>query len=200
MRRLAVALVAVAVVTALAPAAQADGPLVVRGTDPAGDAVSPRGDLREWAFFFDSVKSRWNVKANVLNGENPVSAPSWHNTDTRIRVFWDTDELMAGAEFRTDIYAAGTTAPFALEATTVSVATGLPAAPGCTTNAATGTGATVKYQLPGTYRVKVPETCLVDQASVRIRYQMIFDPPPAGGGSTDRAPNAGWSPRLSTPG
>lgn len=167
----------------------------VSNTDPAGDAIKPQGDIRRYVLRHDDASGRYVAKITVARGVNPVTTRSWRDTNTEIRVFWDTAPL-PGEEFRTDLHTVSGS-PNVFTAETVAnlpVDLGGPAIPSgldCTATTATGTGPTVAYRAPNTYKVRVPDDCLPLAQSVSARIEMTFDPRPAGGTDMDKAPNTG---------
>ncbi len=192
-RLLAAALVAAtAFGFTLAPSA------AVSATDPTGDAVRPQGDIGRYVVRLDSASDRYVVKVAVARGVDPVTTKSWRGTNTAIRIYWDTSPL-PGEEFLTTLHTVGSPAVFTGETTAnlpidllndqgIAIPSGLD----CTATAPTGTGGTIQYLAPNTYKVRVPVSCLPGAASVSARIEMTFDPRPAGGTDTDNAPNNGY--------
>lgn len=185
MRRLLAAgiLAAITVLLTLTPSG------AVSSTDPAGDAVKPQGDIRHYVVRLDAATNRYVAKVSVRRGVDPVTTRSWRGTNTEIRIYWDVTPL-PGDEFRTDVHTLGNPATFTAE--TVNDATNLPSGPTCTATEATGTGPTVAYIAPNTYKVRVPADCLPLAQAVSARIEMTFDPRPAGGTDTDSAPDNGY--------
>lgn len=192
-RLLAAALVAAtAFGFTLAPSA------AVSATDPTGDAVRPQGDIGRYVVRLDSASDRYVVKVAVARGVDPVTTKSWRGTNTAIRIYWDTSPL-PGEEFLTTLHNVGSPAVFTGETTAnlpidllndqgIAIPSGLD----CTATVPTGTGGTIQYLAPNTYKVRVPASCLPGADSVSARIEMTFDPRPAGGTDTDHAPNNGY--------
>lgn len=185
MRRLLAATVLLAIACCLLAAPSG----AVSNTDPAGDAIKPQGDIRRYVLRHDDASGRYVAKVTVARGVNPVTTRSWRGTNTEIRVFWDTTPL-PGEEFRTDVHTVSGS-PNVFTAETLVNTTNLPSGLACAATTATGTGATVAYVAPNTYKVRVPDDCLPLAQSVSARIEMTFDPRPAGGTDMDKAPNTG---------
>ena len=192
-RALAVAaLVAIAFGFTFSPSA------AVSATDPTGDAVRPQGDIGRYVVRLDSASDRYVVKVTVARGVNPVTTKSWRGTNTEIRVYWDTSPL-PGDEFRTDLHTVGSPAVFTGETVAnlpidvlADLGLAIPSGLDCTATAPTGTGGTIQYLAPSTYKVRVPASCLPGATEVSARIEMTFDPRPAGGTDTDNAPDNGY--------
>lgn len=170
----------------------------VSSTDPTGDAVRPQGDIGRYVVRLDAATSRYVVKVRVARGVNPVTTKSWRGTNTEIRIYWDTSPL-PGEEFVTTLHTVGSPAVFTGETTAnlpidllTDAGLGIPPAPDCTATAPTGTGGTIQYLAPSTYKVRVPASCLIGAGAVSARIEMTFDPRPAGGTDTDKAPDNGY--------
>lgn len=180
---------AVATLATLALSVMLSPAAAVNGTDPAGDAIKPQGDIRAYVLRHDDASARYVAKVSVARGVNPVTTKSWRGTNTEIRIYWDTTPL-PGEEFRTDIHTVGGS-PNVFTAETVVNATDLPSGPDCVATTAGGTDATVNYRAPNTYKVRVPDACLPLAQAVSARIEMTFDPRPAGGTDVDSAPDSG---------
>lgn len=170
----------------------------VSSTDPTGDAVRPQGDIGRYVVRLDSATNRYVVKVRVARGVNPVTTKSWRGTNTEIRIYWDTSEL-PGDEFLTTLHTVGSPAVFTGE-TVANLpidllneqGLGIPSGTDCTATAPTGEAGTIQYLAPSTYKIRVPASCLPGASAVSARIEMTFDPRPAGGTDTDKAPDNGY--------
>ena len=170
----------------------------VSATDPTGDAVRPQGDIGRYVVRLDSATNRYVVKVRVARGVNPVTTKSWRGTNTEIRIYWDTSPL-PGDEFLTTLHTVGSPAVFTGE-TTANLpidllneqGLGIPSGLDCTATAPTGEAGTIQYLAPSSYKVRVPAACLPGASAVSARIEMTFDPRPAGGTNTDKAPDNGY--------
>lgn len=185
MRRVVVAaLVGVLAVVLAAPGASAAPPR----EDAIGDAV-PKGDIVTGTYsanFTDIFLTGFKGRVTLRQGTDPTTAAAWNSPQTRLVVQLDTVPAHAGPDVQ--VVARKVGGVFTAEVTDL---TSPP--PGTVPCSATAT-----FTAPNIYKVFVPADCLnVDITSVRARFRMFFDTPPAGGTvSVDKSPNTGWGSTL----
>lgn len=185
MRRVVVAaLVGVLAVVLAAPGASARP----APEDALGDAT-PKGDIVTGTYtanFTDIFLTGFKGRVTLRTGTDPATAAAWNSPQTRLVVQLDTTNTHAGPDVQ--VVAHKVEGVFTAEVTDLQSAV-----PGPLT-----CGATATFTAPNVYKVFVPADCLdVDITSVRARFRMFFDTPPAGGTvSVDKSPDTGWGSSL----
>lgn len=188
MRRIVVAaLVGVLAVVLAAPGASAAPPR----EDAVGDAV-PKGDIvigTYTANFTDIFLTGFKARVTLRQGTNPATTGAWLLPDTGLTVQLDTTNTHVGPDLSVRAHAIDEGgAIFVAEVTDLTT---VPAS-------AVWCDATATFTAPNVYKVFLTSGCLpVDATSVRARFRMRWDTPPAGGSvSLDASPNTGWGSTL----
>ena len=188
MRRIVVAaLVGALAVVLAAPGASAAPPR----EDAVGDAV-PKGDIVTGTYtanFTDIFLTGFKGRVTLRQGTDPTTAAAWNSPQTRLVAQLDTTNTHAGPDLQ--VTARNIEGVFSAEVTDL---TSEPASQ-------VWCDATASFTAPNVYKVNVSADCLQpDVTSVRARFRMFFDTPPAGGTiSVDKSPNTGWGSTLAPP-
>lgn len=156
--------------------------------DAIGDAV-PKGDIVTGTYnanFTDIFLTGFKCRVTLRQGTNPATASAWTSASTRLVAQLDTTNTHAGPDLQVTARRNGSN--FLADVTDLTT---VPAS-------AVWCSASASFTAPNTYKVVLPADCLAsDRTSVRARFRMFFDTPPAGGNiSVDRSPDTGWGPTL----
>lgn len=190
MRRLLVALVVGTLALMLAaPGASASAP----PEDNIGDVTVPKGDIvtgTYTAHFTDLFLTGFKARVTTAQGSNPTTTPAWLNPSTGITVQLDLTNAHVGPDLSVLMHTVDEGgATFVADVT--DLVAGEPVL--C--------AATATFTAPNIYKAILPGDCLPGEpTSVRARFRMRWDTPPAGGTvSLDKSPNTGWGTLLQAP-
>jgi len=192
MRRVLVAaLVGVLAVVLAAPGALASPPR----EDAIGDVSVPKGDIVTGTYtanFTDIFLTGFKARVTLRQGTSPETTGAWLLPATGLTVQLDTTNTHTGPDLSVRAHAIDEGGPiFVAEVTDLTTVP--PSAVWC--------DATATFSAPNVYKVFLTAGCLPAEAtSVRARFRMRWDTPPAGGPvSLDKSPNTGWGPTLVAP-
>lgn len=192
MRRIIVAaLVGVLAVALSAPGAWAAPPR----EDVVGDVAVPKGDIVTGTYsanFTDIFLTGFKARVTLREGSNPVTTPAWLLPQTDLVVQLDTTNTHVGPDLAVIADAVdegGVVLVADVYDTTTAPISPVPCA------------ATATFTAPNIYKVRLPADCFSGtETSVRARFRMRWDRPPAGGPvSLDKSPDAGWGSNLAAP-
>lgn len=188
MRRVVVAVLvgALALVTAAPGASARPAP-----EDAIGDVAVPKGDIVTGTYsanFTDIFLTGFKGRVTLRQGTNPVTTGAWANPSTGLTVQLDTTPSHVGPDL--SVVAHRVPGPaFVAEVVDLTTEPSLPLK--CTASAT--------FTAPNVYKVFLGADCFDGvSTSVRARFRMRWDTPPAGGTvSLDKSPDAGWGSLLS---
>lgn len=192
MRRVVVAtLVGILAVVLAAPGASAASPQ----EDAIGDVAVRKGDIVTGTYsanFTDIFLTGFKGRVTLRQGTNPVTTAAWLLPATGLTMQLDTTNTHVGPDLSVVARSIDEGGPaFVAEVTdlTTTPSTPVPCA------------ATATFTAPNIYKVQLPADCFSGtETSVRARFRMRWDTPPAGGPvSLDKSPNAGWGSTLVAP-
>ena len=189
MRRVVVgALVGVLAVVLAAPGASAAPPR----EDAIGDVAVPKGDIVTGTYsanFTDIFLTGFKARVTLRQGTNPETTGAWLLPNTGLTVQLDTTNTHTGPDLSVRAHAIDEGG--AIFVAGVTDLTTVPAS-------AVWCDATATFTAPNVYKVFLTSGCLPGEtATVRARFRMRWDTPPAGGSvSLDNSPDTGWGSTL----
>ena len=188
MRRLAIGMAVGALALALAaPGASAATP---PREDGVGAVSQPKGDIVTSSYtanFTDIFLTGLKTRVTLRQGANPLTTGGWLLPSTGLTIQIDTTNTHVGPDLSVVLRAVDDEGvAFVAEVTDL-----LADEPVACSSSAT-------FPAPDLYKASLGADCLPGEAtSVRARFRMRWDSPPAGGTVTlDKSPNAGWGSTL----
>lgn len=188
MRRLAIGMaVGVLALALVAPGASAGAP---PREDGVGDVSQPKGDLVSATYtanFTDIFLTGLKTRVTLRQGTNPLTTGGWLMPSTGLTIQIDTTNTHVGPDASVVLHTVDDEgAAFVAEVTDLIADEPVV----CST--------TATFTAPNIYKASLGADCLPGEAtSVRARFRMRWDAPPAGGTVTlDKSPDTGWGPTL----
>jgi len=191
MRRLVIGMaVGALALTLVSPGASAAPSAPPPREDAVGDVAQPKGDIVTGTYtasFIDIFLTRVKGRVTLRQGSNPLTAGGWLMPATGLTMQLDTTNTHTGPDLAVVLRAVDEGGVEFVADVTDLVA-----------NEPVFCSATASFTAPNVYKANLPADCLPgDVTSVRGRFRMRWDTPPAGGTVTlDNSPDSGWGSTL----